>query len=253
MSENGSTPDNGEQARAQMQFHYALKLYDDSLARYRALDAKAARSVPTYALILAIGGFLPTQLDLHTLPPHFFWVIGLLFTVGLLCAVVGMAYLVWAMATRPTKGLPNDERTILAFRSADASQLSRDVAERAHEAALDIDREGDEKAKAVKCGLQLWIPTMSLILLSVLLMVFLSDLCAPLAAQSSTQLSTERSTVTENCQPSGDPNDQEGAGNQPEPTDDPKSTDTNLLGPNRILAETHEQSPPPSDDGGDDP
>ena len=253
MSANTSTPDNGDQARAQLQVHYALKLYDDSMARYRALDAKAARSLPTYALILTIGGFLPTQLDSYTLPAHFLWAIGALFTAGLLCAVVGMAYLVRAMATQPTAALPNDDRTISAFKSANASDLSQDVAQRAHEAALDIDRESDKTAKAVQCGLQLWIPTMSLLLLSVLLMVGLGKLCAPVAAQLSTQPSIEHSTVTENGQPKGDTNDQEGTGNEPEPPDDPQPTDPNRLGPNRVLTEGREQPLPTRDEGSNDP
>ena len=245
--ENDDTPESEERARAELQLQYGLKLYDDSLARYRALDAKAARSLPTYALILTLMGFLPTQLDSYTLPTHFLWTIGAVFAAGLLCAIAGMTSLVRAMATQPTAALPNDDRTTSAFQSADASRLSQDVAQRAHKAACAIDQESDKKAKAVKCGLQLWIPTMSLLLLSVLLMVTLGYVLPSATAKFELHQPTELPTVTDNRERNDNTDDQETTGNEPEHADDQDTDDGNVLGPLRYLSESREQPVVPTD------
>ena len=151
-----------------------------------------------------------------------------------------MAFLVRAMATQPMAALPNDKKTLSALHSANVPCLSRDVARRALEAACKVEKESDKKAKAVKRGLQLWIPTMSLFLLSVLLMVTLGQLWTPVTAESKIRPSTELPTVTENRQRNDDTNDQNTNGNEPNKATDQGTKDGNVLGPNRVVLENLE-------------
>ena len=250
MSHNDKPSDAEEPARPELQLEYALKLYDDSLARYRALDTKAARSLPTYALILALTGFLPTQLDPFALPVHLLCIVGSVF--GVFSAVAGMAFLVHAMGTQPTAALPNDQKTRRAFRSSSVSRLSRDVAERACHAACKVDQESDKKARYVRCGLRLWIPTMALILLSVLLMATLGQLPPTATAATKHPQPKELLTVTENGQRNDNPDDPGTTNNEPEQPADQDTDDGNVVGPVRYVSESREHPDIPTADNDDD-
>ena len=247
-------PTNHSPERSHLQLQYGFNLYDYSMARYRALDGKAARSFPAYAFVLTLMGFLTTQLDADVLSGLPGCLVVSFVGLAFICAVGGMACLVRAMATRPTVALPIARETFDALQNTPVPELSYEFASSALNAARIVDCESNKKAKLIDVGLWLWIGTTVLVLLSAALFASLRVGVEQSLAQPGPSHTSRHSGVTDNQKNDAKGKDQTPTKGQGKtPSSDKATGDAPAkpsVGPLRVLRESQEHTnrPPEPDD-----
>jgi len=155
------------------------KLYDDEIARFRALDNKAARYLSAYSILVAFVGFVFASLRLATdQSGNHFWVKLNYVLLALLIVAYCMSFLFVVRSFRQmnTKRLRRDRTWIEFVKHEEHDDLcvQLELSEKLRQAAEDNVRVGDEKSRNLARARMLsfsW-PMMLLLIASLLLAMY---------------------------------------------------------------------------------
>ena len=238
-------------------FDFYLKLYDDEIARFRALDGKIARYLSAYSILIALTGFVGLNLRflLQAVEPTLLVVVNYIGLASVLLLLVpGWYYLLGALKLETLQRFAYDDSVIEFFSRNDPVNIKYALSKRAKDAIVYNVSAGDRKSKKIVKAFKYSFPAMGLFVASLLLAMFnVYEASSVNSSLGRTNMEIEQSSVSHSETRFVTMTEQTGNNttpqNQPQTTDKPASPDPNVQAPQNVLiTEGYEPPERPSSD-----
>ena len=156
-------------------FDFYIKLYDDEIARFRALDGKIARYLSAYSILIALTGIVGLNLRflLHGVDPTLLVIVNYVGLASVLLLLIpGWYYLFGALKLENLQRFAYDDSVIKFFSDNDPINIKYALSQRAKDAIIYNVSAGDKKSEKIAKAFKWSFPAMGLFVLSLLLAMF---------------------------------------------------------------------------------
>ena len=224
-------------------FDFYIKLYDDEIARFRALDGKIARYLSAYSILIALTGFVGLNLRFLLQGAEPTLLVNVNY-IGLACVLLllipGWYYLFDALKLENLQRFAYDDSVIQFFSDNDPIDIKFALSQRAKEAIVYNVDVGNKKSEKIATAIKWSLPAVVLLVLSLLFAVFnIYEANAVNPSLNQTNVEFQQSigansatrviTMTEQTGKSTSPQ------NQPQATEKPASPDPSVQAPQNVL------------------
>lgn len=217
-------------------FDFFIKLYDDEIARFRALDNKIARYLSAYSILIALTGFVGLNLRFLLKGVELNALI-LINYVCLACVLLllipGWYYLFSALKLENLQRFAYDKSVIEFFANNELIDIKYALSHRAKDAIEYNVEAGDKKANRIAKAFKWSFPAMGLFVVSLLLALFnvystIDDNKDEAEVTHSNVMKTHKRSITMSGQNQGNSD----ATQQTPPQTQPETPKPNVLNPN---------------------